>query len=34
MRTFKLERLERAQMLDESYDILSDFDPQLGHHAR
>ena len=27
MRTFKLERLERAQMLDESYDIPPDFDP-------
>lgn len=29
MRTFKLERLERAQMLDEGYDIPSDFDPQV-----
>jgi predicted DNA-binding transcriptional regulator YafY len=27
MRTFKLERLERAQMLDETYDIPSGFDP-------
>ncbi|MFO7696731.1 MAG: WYL domain-containing protein, partial [Anaerolineae bacterium] len=27
MRTFKLERLERAQMLDEPYDIPQDFDP-------
>ncbi len=28
MRTFKLERLERAQMLDQSYEIPPDFDPQ------
>ena len=28
MRTFKLERLERAQMLDENYDIPPNFDPQ------
>ena len=28
MRTFKLERLERAQMLDESYEIPAGFDPQ------
>jgi len=28
MRTFKLERLERAQMLDESYELPADFDPQ------
>ena len=27
MRTFKLERLERAQMLDQSYTIPEDFDP-------
>jgi len=27
MRTFKLERLERAHMLDETYDIPPDFDP-------
>ncbi len=27
MRTFKLERLERAQMLDETYEIPPDFDP-------
>lgn len=27
MRTFKLERLERAQMLDEVYEIPVDFDP-------
>ncbi len=28
MRTFKLDRLERAQMLDETYEIPPDFDPQ------
>jgi proteasome accessory factor B len=28
MRTFKLDRLERAQMLDETYTIPPDFDPQ------
>lgn len=28
MRTFKLDRLDRAQMLDESYEIPPDFDPQ------
>jgi proteasome accessory factor B len=28
MRTFKLDRLERAQMLDETYAIPADFDPQ------
>ena len=28
MRTFKLERLERAQMLDEMYEIAEDFDPE------
>ena len=28
MRTFKLARLERAQMLDETYTIPADFDPQ------
>ncbi len=27
MRTFKLERLERAQMLDQTYEIPDDFDP-------
>jgi len=27
MRTFKLERLERAQMLDQTYEIPNDFDP-------
>ena len=28
MRTFKLDRLERAQMLDATYEIPADFDPQ------
>jgi len=28
MRTFKLDRLDRAQMLDETYEIPPDFDPQ------
>ncbi|HLF28590.1 MAG TPA: transcriptional regulator [Anaerolineae bacterium] len=28
MRTFKLDRLERAQMLDQAYEIPGDFDPQ------
>ncbi len=29
LRTFKLDRLERAQMLDETYEIPPDFDPQV-----